>query len=397
MYRMLFIINVLLCLATPSSVVGAEHEPEKAVVLPDSSNFIKASLVSIGPGKDLYSALGHSLVHMECPSQHIDYCYTFEIQPSFGNALLFLVGQSKAMFVCYETGDLLDVYKKEGRSICQYELNLTHHEKQELWRSLDEDIISENKRKFNFVLQNCTSEVLLKIVSIMFDEKIEYKWAEEMSMNNRDYVAYMYRERSWMEFFYVTFFTGLLYTDLDKEYCTTPYLLGKTFEQSAIRNNADGSLRKLVKNTEILNEQTQPITQSNAIPTVVFLIIFIVIVMVTLGERKFGWRLLPAICDIAIITAYVILATAITATMLTKVFSTSWNWFFIIINPIPILIWCLFRKRLFYYRMYILYAIILIAFAAIFPLITKHWELPHMFISLSLATRCYAKYLTKRI
>lgn len=95
----------------------------------DSTHFVTASLMVISPGNEIYSVFGHCVLHMQCPSKHLDYVYTFETEPNY---LKFFAGKSKACFVAVPTHEFLQQYKAEGRGVTEYELNLTPHEKQEL-------------------------------------------------------------------------------------------------------------------------------------------------------------------------------------------------------------------------------------------------------------------------
>ena len=62
--------------------------PEDSVkVLPDSSNFVTASLLVAEPLHALYSVFGHAMLRMECPVHGLDYVFTFESDPNFGTFL----------------------------------------------------------------------------------------------------------------------------------------------------------------------------------------------------------------------------------------------------------------------------------------------------------------------
>ena len=53
-----------------------------ATVLPDSSNFVTASLLVAEPLHALYSVFGHATLRMECPTHNLDYVFTFERTPT---------------------------------------------------------------------------------------------------------------------------------------------------------------------------------------------------------------------------------------------------------------------------------------------------------------------------
>ena len=65
----------------------------------------------------------------------------------------------------------------------QYKLNLTTHEKQELWRLLDNDYVDDDMRHFNFLQNNCSSVSLRSIESVMDEESIDFNgWPEKFQV-----------------------------------------------------------------------------------------------------------------------------------------------------------------------------------------------------------------------
>ena len=74
MFRLLAVLAMLL-----TWVSGAHSSPNDSVkVLPDSSNFVTASLLVAEPLHALYSVFGHATLRMECPTHNLDYVFTFD-------------------------------------------------------------------------------------------------------------------------------------------------------------------------------------------------------------------------------------------------------------------------------------------------------------------------------
>ena len=134
-------------LATSAAVDAQDKVPwtHPGPLLPDSSNFVTASLLVASPGEALYSSYGHCALRMECPVHNLDYCFSFEMKfdDSLQDYLSFFAGNVQSHIIAVPTIKYVDDYKKEGRGIKQYELNFSTHEKQELWRALDNDYIDE--------------------------------------------------------------------------------------------------------------------------------------------------------------------------------------------------------------------------------------------------------------
>ena len=66
-------------------------------VLPDSSNFVTASILLSSPGKEAFFALGHSGIRLKSPSKGLDYCFSFSTVLQMGPAfnLVIILGQMK--------------------------------------------------------------------------------------------------------------------------------------------------------------------------------------------------------------------------------------------------------------------------------------------------------------
>ena len=145
---------------------------EAAELLPDSSNFVKASLVVSSPTDIIYSSLGHCAIRMECPSEQLDYCFSLETNTRPGDYLKFFNGDAEAAVRAIPTEMYLEECRKEGRGVDQYEFNLTWHEKQQLWKSLDEEMMKPPHLKFNFLNTNCVMMVVIMIQNALIDESI---------------------------------------------------------------------------------------------------------------------------------------------------------------------------------------------------------------------------------
>ena len=163
-------------LATSAIVMAQPQVPwtNGGPLLPDSSNFVTASLLIASPGEAIYSQLGHVALRMECPVHNLDYCFSFEEEAGMGGIMKFFIGKTDAHMMAVPTAEFLKGFKLDGRQVMQYTLNLTLHEKQELCRLLDNDYVDENLRHFNFLQNNCSSVSLMAIENVVVDETIDF-------------------------------------------------------------------------------------------------------------------------------------------------------------------------------------------------------------------------------
>ena len=120
-------------------------------------DFIHVSLLTVTPGKEVYSAYGHVALRMECPTKQLDYCFTFEMGISPDQQLRYMIGKAKAGFAAAHTNAFLEQYKTAGRGVTAYRLNLMPHEEQTLWRLLDEEMGRGLRWDFDVTENNCTS------------------------------------------------------------------------------------------------------------------------------------------------------------------------------------------------------------------------------------------------
>lgn len=139
-------------------------------------DFVRASLVTLGPGDEVYSCYGHTAIRLECPTHRLDYCFTFEMALTAEEKLKFMFSTAKAGFIAAATETFFSKYKAEGRSISQRQLNLRPAEEQELWRMLDQEMGQGAHWDYNFLTTNCSSMVVWIIERALAraGERIDY-------------------------------------------------------------------------------------------------------------------------------------------------------------------------------------------------------------------------------
>ena len=129
----------------------------RAQATQQDDDFVRVSLITLGPGDKVYSLYGHTALRLECPSHGLDYCFTFEMALTADEQMRFLLSTAKAGFMAARTDLFFANYRKEGRSISQQQLNLLPQEEQQLWRMLDEELKRGAHWDYNFLTTNCSS------------------------------------------------------------------------------------------------------------------------------------------------------------------------------------------------------------------------------------------------
>jgi hypothetical protein len=370
---------------------------KSTVVTSDSSNFVKASILVISPDKAIYSIFGHSAIRMQCPSKKLDYCFTFEMESGLEGYIKFFGGQAKARFVAVPTEEYFAGYKSEMRGIKQYTLNLTPHEKQELWRQLDNDMLEGAHRKFNLIQNNCSSMAMLMIESVLWQEEINFvKLPMQMNYVNGDLLRYYSREYPWAQFIFMTLFGSEADTFWNQENRMSPELLPEILNNAQIKNLQSGKSRPLVIGQSAIIPQKIYSSKSVITPILVFTLLLVFIILITTGERLWHWIRLPKITDCLLFTLQSIAGIILLyITLVTGLFGVHWNWYLILFNPIPIILWICCHKRKSYNKVYLWYTCILVAFIISMPFVTTQSDTAHLLIAATFAVRCFNMYNKK--
>lgn len=383
-----------LVLATSAAVHAQDKVPwtHGGPLLPDSSNFVTASLLIASPGEAIYSQLGHAALRMECPVHNLDFCFSFEEEAGMGGIMKFFVGRTDAHMMAVPTGEFLKGFRHDGRQVTQYELNLTLHEKQELWRLLDNDYVDEDMRHFNFLQNNCSSVSLMAIENVVVDETIDFNgWPEQFKLINGAGVRYLTRDYPWLQFWSMTFLGTESDSYWEHEKQVAPELLPDVLRKAEIVD-LDGNHRPIINGGRQILPLKNFAKASSVTPTWVFGMMLLVVVLITFAQLKWKLQWLGRVLDVllmALVTAagFFLIYTS----FVSGLFGKHWNWYLIPFNPLPLIIWLIWHKRKGFYKVYLLYTAVLVLFIIATPL-SEQLDLPHQLITATIAVRCCYNY-----
>ena len=390
MFRLLAVLAML-----SAWVNGAHSSPNDSIkVLPDSSNFVTASLVIISPTDDVYSSLGHCAVRMECPSHNLDFCFSSETETgSFNDFINFLIGKTSTAMFAVESDAFLKRYKAEKRGIWQYQLNLTHHEKQDLCRKLDEEVVKGAHRSFT-LKNNCVSLSLMLIQSALIKEDFDFgKLPEIFNHDNGDLMRKYLENTPWAEFFLFTIGGSEAEKTYDPDIRFTPKTLGEVIMQTQIVSLENGARRPaVVGGRKELSKQETTVSKTSITPMMVFGALFLLVLIITIAEWWLGWKMLAKATDVILFTLQCVLGISLPIiVIMLGLVDVHWNWYLIPLNPLPLIIYVCFRKREWFGKVYLLYALVLVAFICLTPFVSQlDWE--HQLITAMFAIRCISNY-----
>lgn len=363
MNRLETAILSFLLIVTPTLLRGQE------IVIQDSATFIKSSLVVITPGPSSYSSLGHCALRMECPSEGLDYCFSLEMEGGAKEHIQFFMGNAIAGVFGIPTRQFIVPYQQEGRGIRQYELNLTLKEKQQLWKSLDEEIVKPPHLKFNFLNTNCVMMCMQMIEGALTDESLHFPHLPSyMLEDNGERIRYITRDRPWQQFIYILLAGSACDLAYDIEYTLSPETIVEVLQDAEIHGSGP-SRSLLAGEVATLLKETNKEASSSIPPALLFASILLLVVIASLIDFHTRRHSISSVIDVILLTAQTLIGIFLLYTsMAANLFGTRWNWYLIPFAPLPLLIWLVGHKKGSFYQIYLIYAIVLAVFICCTPL-----------------------------
>jgi len=158
------------------------------------------SVITCGPGDDLYATFGHSAIRVKDPNLGIDIVYnygTFDFNtPNFYSK--FAKGQLLYSLSRERFENFLYTYQLESRWVKEQILDLDTREKNALFQFLENNYKPENRKyKYDFLFDNCSTKIPFVITSV-FDNKIGFTEDHlEETSSFRDLIQENLNRNSW--------------------------------------------------------------------------------------------------------------------------------------------------------------------------------------------------------
>lgn len=132
------------------------------------TNDAKISVLTCGPGTDLYNTFGHTAIRIYDPQQDINVVFNYGMF-SFGGSstkdqidfgIRFVRGKLDYWLGVQEFDNFINEYVYQKRWVFEQELNLSQTKKQELFEALLINYQPENRKyQYDFFFDNCSSRV----------------------------------------------------------------------------------------------------------------------------------------------------------------------------------------------------------------------------------------------
>ncbi|PWJ58202.1 uncharacterized protein DUF4105 [Dyadobacter jejuensis] len=163
----------------------------------------RVSLVTVGPGTELYSGFGHSVLWFSDPATGMDRAYsygTFSFET--GNFYVkFLRGTLPYTISVAPLAPQAAYWQSENRSIKQQVLNLSPSQKEKLYQYLETNYLPENREyQYKFFFDNCATRLGLALQMACGDSLIYPGYTAEKRSFREWIDKYAYVQNPWADF-----------------------------------------------------------------------------------------------------------------------------------------------------------------------------------------------------
>lgn len=365
-------------------------------------DFIHVSLLWVSAGDKVYTASGHNALRLQCPSNNIDIAYTFEMDLSMGNIMLFFDGKAKAGYISAPTQVFLDSYSEEGRGVKAIPLNLSPKEKQNLWKYLDSEYEKGAHWMFDYEHNGCSSMTVNALYQCLDEgSKLEFRDFDGFKASSyREVLPDLFSLSPWVHLFW----NGIMGIDGEDsepfEGKLYPSVLFRESQHMVIIDSLGHERPLTCGNVQQLKAATVTDVPFPLTPTIVFGLLCLFAAAATIVEYKRGYTIFSRSTDICLMAIQTVIGIGLLYMLLfSQQVGTSWNWLIIAFNPLPFLLWLSLRKhKALYGKCCLCMAAALMIFMICYPIVPQlHYNSLMLLCSAFLIRIASAGYFTVRI
>lgn len=241
------------------------------------SDRAQISLLTCGPGNELYSVFGHTAIRVNDPSTGMDAVYNYGMFDfDTDNFYLKFVKGDLQYFVAADSyEDFVYTYRYYNRDIYEQVLNLTHGQKQAIFDDLTASLQPDKKfYTYKFIDRNCTTKVA-DVINAHIADSISFENTDRGKTNRRIIYERLHNK------FYESLGINLMFgykTDSELYKLFLPQQLLEGVNNS---KTASGNLSQPV-NTVFKSTQTESMSWWNNIYTFSFIML---VVLLLSGKR----------------------------------------------------------------------------------------------------------------
>jgi hypothetical protein len=249
----------------------------------------EVSILTIGPGDNLYDKFGHSAFYVQDPESGIAAIYNYGVYdwntPNF--YLKFAQGKLLYKLEGVQAQSFLENYKEQNRWIQQQLLNLSYAEKQAVFTFLNNNLKPENKYYiYDFFYDNCATKIRDVLVSVL-GKDVQY--SDGFSAENKTFRDLIQQNVHWNSWGSLGMDVAIgAVTDIKANSWQYQFLPDYVFKAAATATINNGERIPLVKSTQSLFESSRQPTSPAFItsPLFVFLLLGLLIIGITIRDIK---------------------------------------------------------------------------------------------------------------
>ena len=295
-----------------------------------AEDFVIASLLVADPGTVLYSVLGHACIRLQCPAFDLDYCFSYESESVKNRVLDFFAGKLMMGLFAIPVQEYCDIYRKDGRGVYEYTLNLPIDVKRELWRVLDEHIAEGHRLPYDYFHRGCAITIVDFVKEALGETVIEYdRSLYENPRSVKEIWNIHTKNALWVRFFCYFLGSGkeLERPLLGEKQLIIPADLISAWQEAKV----NGEYLLAIEPT-ILVEGKPQINDGWFTPMVLAIILLVLsIINLWVKHQYFDWVMLAAQTIVGCGMTYLIVFSDLCC--------TDWNWLIIPFNPLPAICW----------------------------------------------------------
>ncbi len=253
----------------------------------------EVSIITVGPGANLYDCFGHSAFRIKDPSKGLDRAYNYgQFDFSEGGFVgKFTMGIAQYRLGAYPFVNFYNNYVQENRWLTEQVLNLSLEEKQAIYDALETNYLPENRKYvYDPFFDNCATR-MRDIVKTVMGDAISYNSDHLTKASTiRSLVDENSYNHPWVDLgIDVALGTILDKTATPEQYMYLPdYVLAAYANASIIR---DGKPVPAVKQTNKLFESDYyEIRQEKLSPTLVMIVVAVTLIIFTIIDYIKGSR-----------------------------------------------------------------------------------------------------------
>ena len=278
--------SVLICIAL---LLQKALMAQVTVMSPEA----QISVITCGPGTELYSTFGHSAFRIKDPLNGLDRVYnygTFNFNtPNF--YVKFARGKLLYELRAYDFGNFLRSYHEENRWVKEQVLDLKNEQVQQIYNFLENNAKPENRAyKYDFFYDNCSTKMMGVLEQALGNDLVFDPSFEKGKYTHRQLIQMYLGDLPWSDFGIDLALGSVIDREIPtKAYMFLPDYVLKGVGASKIKN-ADQLIPMVRETNTILDSESNENKVLGVRPFWLFSILAIAVIFISIRDFKHRTR-----------------------------------------------------------------------------------------------------------